>query len=485
MGAQIEVYNNGLRTGRTNIAFGATITKEIMRGYELDFSVVNIDPIRPYIMPGATFKADGQLFDIVKYTQNSGRINCTSVIANHVSCRTNNYTVPADYSFVGTPAAIISDFLTQSGCAEFSLGTSEYTGTISFSLGNTQAVTLRAALWALGQAGMGFEIDYDNFTINAPLRIGADKGKVFQFGKDLCDLTRDWNGMDSTPTTTYTVDVAVLWRVAGSNAISFSVGDTVQITDAMIGDTITGKRICIYKKCLDDPTQDEVTIGDFIPDAADTFIAQQVAINNSVQQGESYNNNRITRKEGLVSETDDGMLRTIMSGTGGFRIQLNKDSDWMDLFYVDSSDGKITIQSAEESGTRVELGAQSGLAVYKNYWLVAGLDTDGNSVATKFYRPGYPNQYGIIGSTPEGYIGLELYDGDTCFARLYEQDGGGLGIYDGSMTSKIQLDATNGTQFFKSNSLTNSSQTLSFYSQDGKRITIDTYNGFVQSMSIQ
>jgi hypothetical protein len=59
-------------------------------------------------------------------------------------------------------------------------------------------------------------------------------------------------------------------------------------------------------------------------------------------------------------------------------------SYWNDIFLVSSSDGKITIYSPDCT-KRVEMGADSGFSVYLNGDLVGGLDSEGNSIASKLF----------------------------------------------------------------------------------------------------
>lgn len=520
MGAIVSVYNNGNRMAKTNRAFQAIITLDLMRDYLLDFNVSNLDCLRPYMIQSASpvtmpngsiwyrpvtqFEAEGQMFDATKITMQSGTSNVTTVSAQHVSYRTNNYTLPVGYSFVGTAQQIIQDMLTQSGgSAEFSIGTCANVGTKSISLGNTQPITLRAALWSL--TAIGVEVSYDNFKISAPTRWGADKGKVFEFGKDLYSITRDWNCAENPPTMSYTIGIVPLWRIAGSSALQFGTGDTVQVKDKFLGDSITGQRICTYKKCFEDPTKDTVIIGVFVPDAADTVVAQQMAINNSVQMGQTFNNNTVTRQNGFVSIAPDTSgnpsIRVEQSGTGGFMIQHSTDSGntWNTIFVVDKDDGHITINSADNSKrvimgsgngfvieqsadsgstwngiftvdpsdghitimsedqlSKVEMGSSNGFGYYTRqtieyeWTLQMGNDGTGGSAATKIYAPGFPDLYGTIGAQEDGNIGLELFWSDTPYARIVSLSDGGVSILNDKYGYGIQL-AENGVVQFHSN----------------------------------
>jgi hypothetical protein len=385
--AEVPVYS---RVATTTNAFKAINHKELMREWTLDFFVTNLDSSRQYIAPSTQnillangrlwlvpqtqFQiANGQLFDITQFNQNSGADNTTEACGNHVSYRLNNYSLPAGYSFVGTVAALIQDMLIQSGAnVAFTVGTcASVSG--SFSPGNTQPLNLRAALFQL--VALGVEIDFDNFQINAPVRIGSVTGKVFQFARDLISLKRQWNGTATPPTFTYDITAAVLMRLpGGSPSDNFIVGDTVGIADKVIGDQITGKRICTYDECLDNPTQDLVAIGQFLPDDASTVQAMQVDISTSVQQGDQYSNVSIDHTNGFMAINTARTLAVRMNAT--------------DCFSIYSGDGN------------------------NNWTLMSKLDVNGLQAGT-LTMPGYPNFKVIVGKGPNPGDGLGLFIVDT------------------------------------------------------------------------
>lgn len=354
----IYIYNNGQRVGKTSKAFNIVETKELLSGWTLNFSVVNTDSVRKYIIdPNAVYEIDGQQFDIVTYDQESGNNNITSATSVHVSDRLNNYNVPTGYSFVGRIQDIIRDILNVSGASsEFNCeNTASPEELFSFHLNNTQDTTAREAI--LGLTALGVEPSFDNFFINAPVRWGSDTGKVFQFSRDLCNLKRSFSKTTVPWSSSYQIDIADLQRLpSGSLGDEFVTGDTVGILDTLIGDSIVNQRVISYEKHHDDPTQDKVTIGKFIPDMADTVQTMQVQIDNTVQQGESYNNVQISRKKGLECTRQDGKIKATVNATDGFKIAQVDGMDELAVFFVDT-DGNAqfqgTVTSKDTSGNSV------------------------------------------------------------------------------------------------------------------------------------
>lgn len=275
LNTQLIIYNNGQRVAITNMLFDAVIKKELMREWTLNFSVLNSDNARQYVIdPDAIFEIEGQKYDTKGYKQNSGKDNITNVTAYHVLTRTNNYTVPINYTFTGTIHDIIQNILTVSGAsAEFTVGNcTNISGT--YILSNSQPVSVFVAVSSL--VSFGIEPEFDNFIINAPIRSGTDTGKVFSFGRDLCSLDRTFDKTTTPYTYSYEIDIANLQRIqGGSPTDTFIVGDTVGIQDELIGDSIMSQRIISYEKNLDDPTKDKVTIGQFISDMSDAVNAIQ------------------------------------------------------------------------------------------------------------------------------------------------------------------------------------------------------------------
>lgn len=386
-------YEDGIKVGVTSRAFDVIEDKELMRGWNLTFKVANKNPMRKYIKPGAVFEIDGQLFDIYSFHQNSGASNITDVTANHVSYRLNEYALPPGYSFVGTSAQILADILTVAKNADnesantiFEVGTCANVGIKSFNLNNEDEVSARSATLAL--QAIGVEVNYDNFKIHLPQRVGSETGHTFKFGADLVSLDRTWSIDDGA---SYEISIASLGQ--------FALGDTVQVEDSVIGDTVS-RRIVKYTKCHDDPSKDTVTLGVFIRDSATNAIAMQIAINdaqstadnaleqaqNSVQIGTSYNNVDISHTFGFRSTSGDGLMRTLQNGTDGFVIQRFYSGNWVTIWQANSATGRTVAYNLDHS-QKVELGGTYGFTTWvssnggSTWTQTGGMGADGSVAA--------------------------------------------------------------------------------------------------------
>lgn len=452
-GANMSVTYTTLfqRTAYTSHAYSAIITHELMRAYDLQFEIVNTDNMRKYIQHDSLFDADGQRFDISATNQNSGSTNVTQITAAHIARRLNYYTVPAGYAFVGTVAQIAQDMLNISvplkkedgttdakyshASEEFFIGTcANISG--SFSLGNTEPATVRAALFALKT--MGVEVDFNNFAINLPIKCGTGNTHTFKFGKDMCEFNRSWNKSDGS--TTYSATIADLQRIPGHASEAFDVGDDAIMDDGFIGDKIY-ERIVTYAKYLDDPTQDTVVFGKFVRDDYDVSTAMQMDISaaqetadnaqtaaeNSLQPGTSYNNVSIDHEHGFMSVSADGLSRTFDNGTDGYIRQQYYNGAWVTIYEANKGAdgaGMVTVYNLTRT-QKVVMGGSVGYAVYKwdsttSAWvLTGGMDADGTNIATKLTTVGTSSTYGIIGTDPRtGNEGLTMYDAKGEFIRL-------------------------------------------------------------------
>ena len=229
----IEIYNDGVRVAKTSKAFNVIVRKELMRAFDFEATLHNADPARKYITTTSMFKIDGQLFDICSFQQYSGDQNVTQVVGQHVGYRLNNYTIPPGYSTMGTIAQIAQAILDESGAsAEFTVGTCANLGEKVYAITNEQDTTARSALFAM--QGLGVEMDFDNFTLNFPERVGSDTGKVFQFGRDLCSLKRTWDRGNGI---TYDITIASLQRIPGHSGDTFGADD-ITVEDYFISDSI-------------------------------------------------------------------------------------------------------------------------------------------------------------------------------------------------------------------------------------------------------
>ncbi len=345
MSARIKVLNSKLKPlGSTSKAFNAEKTKELMREYFLSFSVVNTDSVFDHLSEDSVFLYEGQYFDVSGIDGDSGTDNVTQITAEHISYRMANYTLPNTYSFVGTIKQIAEDILAEGKTVDgipantvFSLGECADVGTVTFALKGTN-ITVRDAF--IGMSKLGVEVDFDNFTVHLPERIGTDSGISFEYGKNLNGVHRTWqkgNGWS------YDIKIVDLQKMPNNQGKSFSLGDTVTVYDTL-GKFTLEKRIISYTEC-DDPSQNHITIGVFVRDSASFSIeTEHLAMqandtaNNSVQLGSKYNNLSITHENGFEVITLDNNKRLLMNGQDGFAVQVKKNGKW------------VTVTSTEEWG---------------------------------------------------------------------------------------------------------------------------------------
>ncbi len=326
---EIIILNSSFkRQAKTSKAFEVSVTKELMRGYTMSAMFVNNDPARSYLSNTSILELSGQRYDIVGYSMISGIDNTTQVNCEHVSYRLNNYLLPENYAFVGTVKQIAQDILNtavnskgQAASGEFKIGTAPV-NTVSLQLQNTQEVTARSAFLAM--QALGVECEFDNFTVNLPQKAGTGNSKTFEFGRDLVSISRSWTRDNGT---TYTAAIADLQRLPGHEGDVFDVGDTVTIKDDFIGDTIT-RRVISYTFDMDNPQNDSITLGVFVRDSATNAIANDVAIDNSLQEGKKYSNVYINHTDGVVAENRDATKRVLMNADECFVVEIKSGGKW-------------------------------------------------------------------------------------------------------------------------------------------------------------
>lgn len=386
MGATVEIFNNDQRVAITSRAFDCHTVHELMRMYTLKFSLANTDAARKYIVPGAQFICDGQAYDLTGFKKASGSTNNISVEAEHVGFHLLKYKIQPGYSFVGTVYQIASDILKVavdengvSAESEFIIGTTPDLGTISFSLNNTDVVTAKYAIMAL--KNIGAESDFDNFTINFAQQIGGGQTQTFEFGVNMANVAITYS---LTNGTTYEVDIADL-QIKDPQDHPFDIGWYGHGIDSTTGEEFT-KRIITYDKCHDDPTKNKITLGVFVSDVSTETAQMSIDIDNSIKQGESYNNNSISRKDGIRSTDSTGNKIIQMGGTNGLEL------------FVKQSDGTLK---------RVGYFDYDGLATGK----LIGIDE------------GATDTFATIGKEDPQYgeaLGLFLYHGTTGDNKFFQ-----------------------------------------------------------------
>ena len=370
---KIIVYENSKRRGSTSQAFDVITKKELLREYTLNFSILNNNPIYKEITQFSVFENKGQLFDISDIDSDSGKENVTAISAEHISYRANKYKIPEYYAFVGTVKEIALDILKVSGAeAEFKVGECCDLGTVSFSINNEKEITARAALF--GMATLGVEVDYDNFTINIPQRIGRDSGKVFRFGTDLIDFRKRWQKDNGW---TYDILIADIQKNPNYAGITFSLGDDVVAEDSFIGDSIKNRVIC-YVENDDNPAENSITMGVFIADTESknvetTTIANNAKVtaedakkkaDNSVQQSEKYSNVSISHQNGFMATNKAGTQRVMMNADDCFIVQVLQNGEWK------------TVNSLEAFGLLVN--RMTNVEAKERFYATIGQNEDGN-----------------------------------------------------------------------------------------------------------
>lgn len=341
MPAKVYIYDNSnysQRVGETSKAFNCVVTKELMREHNLQFAITNNNPFYKLLRKSSAFECDGQLFDIVDIDTDSGDGNITLIKADHVSYQLSDYMVPDNYSFVGTLPQIVADILEQGvnindekAIEKFSVGECyDGLGSVTYAMLDQKNITVRAAL--LGLTYLGVEVDFDNFTINCPQRIGKVKGATFDFTTNLKKFRRRWERDNDW---TYDVEIA--------DRGDISLGDDVTVHDSFIGDD-TEKRIISYSRCIDDPTKNSITLGVFILDSASASVETGLElaglnsqVDSSVQQGKQYNNVAITHELGFVSTRADDKVRVVANGTDCFAVQKKVGQNWVTVTQVDEN----------------------------------------------------------------------------------------------------------------------------------------------------
>lgn len=329
--SQIKVYTkSGTRLGSTSKAYDTCINEELMREFTLCFTIRNNDSIYGYIAPDTVYECQGEKFDITDIDIDDSVNYETNVSAEHVSYRLNEYIIPANYAFIGTPKAIGEDILKVSGAvAEFNIGECANIGVKSFSLNNEKEVTARAAILALSKIGV--EVSFNNFKINLPEKVGSVKNTPLVISHRQWQIGNGWS---------YDIDIADKGDIC--------LGDTFPIVGNGI-EKNTFKRIISYKHYPDDPTQNSVTLGVFISDEATAAVeTHNIALSaketadNSVQQGEKYSNVSISHENGFMATNKAGTQRVMMNGDDCFVVQVLQNGKW------------VTVNSLEAFGLLID-----------------------------------------------------------------------------------------------------------------------------------
>lgn len=352
----IDFYNSsGQMLGTTSKKIsGLIITEELERGWVANVELPLNHPCAQYVNEENSVKIDGQMYDIVAITEYTGEQNLISFECEHRSYRLNDVMVES-FTNLGTAANTLSKLLQGTS---FTVGSVPTTGTEAFSIADP--VTIRNAIYQLAYVH-NWEVKWDNNVVNLVVRLGADRGKVFEYTRDLKNITRtidkrqkDDNGNYKA---TYEIEVVSLFR-SGQGDVNdyFELGDNVTVKDSISNRTFN-TRIVKYERDLINPTNDRIELNSFVGDIYDDTINlitdidsnfsdingnitnMTAEIAKSLKDGQRYNNVSISTADGFKAERASDGLKVLMNAYDCFKIQ---KSDGSYIFYVDDSGQAVT-----------------------------------------------------------------------------------------------------------------------------------------------
>ena len=204
-------------------ASSAVRTEKINADNTLDFSVRIKSGLAGYINETNVIELDGDYFDIAWYRkeQQSDGTLVVSVECEHVSYRLNNSIYNVEYfTMTGTPTELLTAILDGT---EFSVGTVEYSGSVTFSL---QEAASRRSLLMQFTAYLGGELEFDGFSISLFTQRGSPTPKAVKVGKDVTVISKTVNKRETdsngNPTVSYTCGVY--------KGASYDLGDLVTLS---------------------------------------------------------------------------------------------------------------------------------------------------------------------------------------------------------------------------------------------------------------
>ena len=352
----IDFYNSsGQMLGTTSKKIsGLIITEDLERGWVANVELPLNHPCAHYVNEENSVKIDGQMYDIVAITEYTGEQNLISFECEHRSYRLNDVMVES-FTNLGNAANTLSKLLQGTS---FTAGSVPTTGTEAFSIADP--VTIRNAIYQLAYVH-NWEVKWDNNVVNLVVRLGADRGKVFEYTRDLKNITRtidkrqkDDNGNYKA---TYEIEVVSLFR-SGQGDVNdyFELGDNVTVKDSISNRTFN-TRIVKYERDLINPTNDRIELNSFVGDIYDDTINlitdidsnfsdingnitnMTAEIAKSLKNGQRYNNVSISTADGFKAERASDGLKVLMNAYDCFKIQ---KSDGSYIFYVDDSGQAVT-----------------------------------------------------------------------------------------------------------------------------------------------
>ena len=352
----IDFYDrSGQMLGTTSKKISSLIiTEELERGWIANVELPLNHPCAQYVNEENSVKIDGQMYDIAAIEEYTGDQNFISFECEHRSYRLNDVMVES-FTNLGTAANTLSKLLEGTS---FTVGSVPTTGTEAFSIADP--VTIRNAIYQLAYVH-NWEVKWDNNVVNLVTRLGADRGKVFEYTRDLKNITRtvDRRQIDSSRNykSSYEIEVVSLFRSGqGDDNDYFELGDDVIVKDSISNRTFK-TRIVKYERDLINPANDRIELNSFVGDIYDdtinlitdidsnfsdingniTNMTEEIA--NSLKNGQRYNNVSISTSDGFKAERASDGLKVLMNAYDCFKIQ---KSDGTYVFYVDTSGNIVT-----------------------------------------------------------------------------------------------------------------------------------------------
>ena len=267
----IDFYNSsGQMLGTTSKKISELIiTEELERGWVANVELPLNHPCAQYVNEENSVKIDGQMYDIVAITEYTGEQNLISFECEHRSYRLNDVMVES-FTNLGTATNTLSVLLKDTS---FSAGTVPTTGVEAFSIADP--VTIRNAIYQLAYVH-NWEVKWDNNVVNLVVRLGADRGKVFEYTRDLKNITRTIDKRqkddDGNYKATYEIEVVSLFRSGQGDANDyFELGDKVTVKDSISNRTFNTRRVK-YERDLINPANDRIELNSFVGDIYDDTI---------------------------------------------------------------------------------------------------------------------------------------------------------------------------------------------------------------------
>lgn len=164
----------------------------------------------------------------------------------------------------------------------------------------------------------------------------------------------------------------------------------------------------------------------------------------------------MTHEFGFRSISGDELTRKFDNGTDGYIIQQYYNGNWVTIYQACKSgdQGKITTYNLDHT-LKVEQGGSTGLSLYKgdgneNWTLIQQLSADGMG-ATKLFNPDIPYYYGVVGVTPDNFVGMELFGDSSCFCKILNSFSQGTRVLNGDESCAVDLPKGGTPAFLKGN----------------------------------